>query len=190
MLEAMPDLFTPEERAVWGGFVVVQARVFGQIEDHLRSRFGITHGEFEVLLRLTLSPASQARIQDLSDASLLSPSGTSRAVSRLVRAGHVERVGAAEDGRGAYARLTESGRSHLLAAAKDHVALIRRAFLTHLTEVEASTIAAIWDRVLQAGSLPSDRDANPGTDPGESGYADTSAHRANQEVSSGSSGTA
>lgn len=143
----MPDLFNPRERAAWGGFVVTQSRMFRRIEDDLRRRFGITHTEFEVLLRLTLSPEGRLRLQDLAAASLLSRSGTSRAVDRLVRAGYLGREGAAEDGRGAYAVLTRAGRAHFLAAAEAHVALVRREFLSRFSEAELDQLGAFWARI-------------------------------------------
>lgn len=143
----MPDLFNARERAAWGGFIVAQSRLFGRIEDDLRRRFGITHPEFEVLLRLAFAPENRLRIQDLAAASLLSRSGTSRAVDRLVKAGHVARQEAEEDGRGAYAVLTEGGRAHFFAAAEAHVALVRREFLSKFDETELDQLAAFWARL-------------------------------------------
>lgn len=146
----MSKLFTPLERAAWGGLIVVQSRLFGRIEEDLRQRFRITHAEFEVLLRLALSTTGRARLQQLAEESLLSRSGTSRAVERLARAGHVERHGAAEDGRGAYAVLTASGRAHFFEAAEAHVALVRREFLGKLPAKEQERLASIWARILAA----------------------------------------
>jgi DNA-binding MarR family transcriptional regulator len=150
----MAELFTPLERAAWGGFIATQSRLFQRIEDDLRRRFGITHAEFEVLLRLSFARDGRARIQDLAAKSLLSRSGTSRAVERLARAGHVAREGAEEDGRGAYAVLTDEGRAHFFAAAKDHVALVRKEFLSHLTGEEMRSLAAIWRRIGDGDTEP------------------------------------
>jgi DNA-binding MarR family transcriptional regulator len=141
------SLFTKVERGAWSGFVATQARMFRAIEDDLRKRFGITHAEFEVLLRLYLSEDGRIRLQDLAARSLLSPSGTSRAVERLARGGHVTREGAPEDARGAYAVLTESGRAHFEAAAEAHVALVRKEFLSHLSEDEQVQLGAWWARM-------------------------------------------
>lgn len=145
----MADFFTRQERAAWGGFIVTQARVFARIEEHLRKRYGITHAEFEVLLRLTFSPGGRARLQELADQSLLTRSGTSRVVERLGRAGHVEREGAEEDGRGAYAVLTRSGRAHFMSAAREHVALVRKEFLSRFTEKELEQLASFWARLAE-----------------------------------------
>lgn len=150
----MSELFTKLERAAWGGFITTQSRLFGRIEDDLRKRFGITHAEFEVLLRLSFAPDGRARIQDLASRSLLSRSGTSRAVERLERAGHVLREGAEEDGRGAYAVLTEAGRAHFGKAAREHVALVRTEFLSRFSEEELTQMAAFWQKVAAPAAAP------------------------------------
>jgi DNA-binding MarR family transcriptional regulator len=144
--------FSKLERDAWGGFIATQSRLFQRIEDDLRRRFGITHAEFEVLLRLSMAPQMRARIQELAARSLLTRSGTSRVVERLEKQGYVEREGAQEDGRGAYAVLTESGRRHFLAAAKEHVALVRREFLVHFNESELAMLAGFWSRLSSANA--------------------------------------
>lgn len=146
----MSELFTKRERAAWGGLIATQARIFRRIEDDLRHGFGLTHAEFEVLLRLAKAQDGRLRIQDLAARSLITRSGTSRAVDRLARAGHVAREGAEEDGRGAYAVLTDAGREHFLAAAKDHVALVRRELLSRFTDDELDTLAGFWRRLEEA----------------------------------------
>lgn len=148
--DARPALFDALERAAWGGFIAAQSRIFARIEDDLRRRFRITHAEFEVLLRLSFAPEGRVRIQELAAKSLLSPSGTSRAVDRLVRAGFVRREGAREDGRGAYAALTAKGREHFARASVEHVALVRREFLEHFSRDELELLASCWRRVNNA----------------------------------------
>ena len=154
----MEQGFTDVEAAAWGGFVGAQGRLFRQIEDDLRRRSGITHAEFEVLLRLAFVPGNRSRIQDLADASLLTHSGTSRVVDRLVRAGFVERSGAEEDRRGAYAVLTDAGRAHFQEAARRHIALVRSRFLDRFTPEELEQMASFWRRIDRemAGGADSD----------------------------------
>ncbi len=150
----MAELFTRLERAAWGGFVTTQGRIFQRIEEDLRRRFGLTHAEFEVLLRLTFADDGRARIQDLAARSLLTRSGTSRVVDRLVRAGHLTREGAEEDGRGAYAVLSARGRDHFMAAAKEHVALVRKEFLSHFSATEQEQLAGFRARLGTTRATP------------------------------------
>ncbi|MBX7196475.1 MAG: MarR family winged helix-turn-helix transcriptional regulator [Sandaracinaceae bacterium] len=155
----MSTLFTKLERAAWGGFIATQSRLFQHIEDDLRRRFRITHAEFEVLLRLFLSNDGRARIQDLAARSLLSRSGTSRAVERLARAGHVVRHDAEEDGRGAYAVLTPSGRERFLEAAEAHVTLVRREYLSHFSQSELEQMVSFWERLSPGPASEADEGA-------------------------------
>lgn len=151
----MSKWFTKRELGAWGGFVVAQSRIFQEIEEDLRARFGITHAEFEVLLRLYRHPDGRMRLQDLAAASLLTPSGTSRLVDRLEKAGHVRREVAEEDRRGSYAALTPQGRAHFDEVGPAHVALVRDVFLNRFTDDELDQLATFWARLdAPGGSAP------------------------------------
>lgn len=143
----MPDLFNELERGAWGGFVRTQSLIFRAIEEELRTTEGITHAEFEVLLRLYFSPERRGRIQELAEASLLTRSGTSRLVERLERAGFLSRIEAEEDGRGTYAVLTGAGSERFRETMERHVALIRQRFLSHFTPEELKLMASWWRRI-------------------------------------------
>ncbi len=91
------------------------------------------------------------RIQDLAAQSVLTRSGMSRAVERLERAGLVQRTEAQEDKRGAYAALTASGLTRLRSALRAHVALVRRAFLSHYSQAELEHLATLWRRAEEVG---------------------------------------
>lgn len=143
----MPDLLDPVEASAWGGFIAAQGRLFRRIEDNLRQNFAITHAEYEVLLRLARTRGGRLRIQALAQSSLLTHSGMSRLVDRLVRAGFAERVNAEEDGRGAYAALTKMGRDHFKKTARGHIALVRELFLARFSRDELSQLATLWSRL-------------------------------------------
>jgi DNA-binding MarR family transcriptional regulator len=143
----MKDPLTPQERATWVGFVELQGRLFGLIETDLNDNSGLTHTEYEVILRLAAAPDKRLRIQYLASVSLLSRSGTSRAVDRLAKAGLVRRETAQEDGRGAYAVLTEAGEARFRAAEAHHLALVKAQFLDRLTVTEQEQLRLIWKKL-------------------------------------------
>ena len=62
-----------------------------------------------------------------------------------------------EDRCGAYAVLTTTGLHHFRAALKDHVAYVRRHFISLFSEKELSQMAAFWQRVLEQGVDGDDR---------------------------------
>jgi DNA-binding MarR family transcriptional regulator len=95
---------------------------------------------FEVLLRLGRSPGGELRMSDLAAQVALSPSGLTRAVDRLERAGLVRRASCPSDRRGAYAVITDQGREVLEAALPRHLADIEEHFTGLLTPEELSAL--------------------------------------------------
>jgi DNA-binding MarR family transcriptional regulator len=93
---------------------------------------------FEVLLRLGRSPGGELRMSDLAAQVALSPSGLTRAVDRLERAGLVRRASCPSDRRGAYAVITDQGREVLEVALPRHLADIEEHFTGLLTPDELS----------------------------------------------------
>ncbi len=146
-LGALDEFFTNTEAAAWGGFLSTQARILKRLEENLRRNAGLSHAEYEVLLRLFSEDDRRLRIQALAAQSILSHSGTSRLIDRLEGAGLVERAGAEEDRRGAYAVLTEKGSQHFKQAARQHSALVRELFLEHFSPDELTTMGSFWGRL-------------------------------------------
>jgi DNA-binding MarR family transcriptional regulator len=146
----MTERFTKLEGAAWGGLLGVHGRLMRLIERDFADRCGISHPEFEILLRLSWAQAHRARIQDLAAASVLTRSGTSRAVARLERLGLVGRETAPEDRRGNYAILLPAGAKRLAQALDGHVSLVRGVFLTLFTPEELESMAEYWRRVEAA----------------------------------------
>lgn len=149
----VPDvspLFSQVEREAWAGFLTTFDRLNRLIEGDLRQHSGLTHVEFEVLLRLARSDGQRLRIQALADASILTRSGMSRAIDRLVSAGLVKRQVAADDRRGAYAVLTAKGRQTFRSAAETHVTFVRSVFLERFSEAELIQMADFWRRLNES----------------------------------------
>lgn len=140
-------LFDPKERAAWSGFLVTYALLDRAIDDDLRASDGVTHTEFEVLLRLRFADGGRMRIQALAADSILTRSGTSRLVARLEREGLVRREDVPGDGRGSFAVLTAEGAARFDAAAERHVEFVRSRFHGRLTDDELETLATIWHKL-------------------------------------------
>jgi DNA-binding MarR family transcriptional regulator len=118
-----------------------------QLDAELRDAHDISLHEYEVLLLLSGAPGGRMRMSDLAAAVLLSQSGLTRLVDRLVRAGSVERARCEEDRRGQYAALTEAGRSRLAEARPAHLAGVQERFLDLFDESELRLLAGFWERV-------------------------------------------
>ena len=143
----MDNDFSELEQAAWGGLLGVHGRMTRRIDADLQEHSGLSHVEFESLLRLSWAEGRRLRIQDLAARSVLTRSGISRVVERLEQAGLVARTGAKEDGRGAYAVLTAEGQSRLRSTLKRHVAFVRQLFLSVFSDDELKEMAAYWERV-------------------------------------------
>ena len=91
-------------------------------------------------------------MSDLASAVLLSQSGLTRLVDRLVRSGSVERTRCEEDRRGQYADLTAAGRSRLAEARPAHLAGVHGRFLDRFDESELRLLAGFWERVSPGAS--------------------------------------
>ena len=155
----MPGKFA--DGAAWSKLLRVHAVMMHRLEDMLQVKYRISHGEFEVLLRLSWAADQRMRIRELADASVITRSGMSRLVDRLEAAGLVQCETASEDARGAYAILTSTGRERLNAAEESNIALVRESFLSLYTEGELAQIVELWNRFLnhppsqpQPSSLP------------------------------------
>ena len=153
----MPDTnppFTDQELAAWRGMLVVHARVSRQLDAQMRAAHGLSISAYEVLILLADSPEHRLRMSDIAERVLLTRSGCTRLVDRLVALGHVTRCAAVTDGRGLYAELTASGLAHTAAARATHREGVRRFFLDRLTATDQIALGDIWTRVHPPTATP------------------------------------
>lgn len=147
--EVMPKrwLDATEMRA-WRSFVESFGALMPALEHDLEPH-GLTMGDYEVLVHLSDAPDHHMRMCDLAVALRLSPSGLTRRLDGLVRAGLVERHSCNEDRRVMYARVTPAGLAKLADAAPDHVASVRRHLLSPLTREQVVQLGDIFTTVRQ-----------------------------------------
>jgi DNA-binding MarR family transcriptional regulator len=138
---------TAAELASWRGFLRAHSAIVRDLDDELREAHDLSLHEYEVLLLLGGAVEQRMRMSDLAAAVLLSQSGLTRLVDRLVRAGSVERTRCAEDRRGLNAQLTEAGRARLEHARPTHLRGIRARFLDHFDAAELAILAGFWERL-------------------------------------------
>jgi DNA-binding MarR family transcriptional regulator len=144
------DPLTDNELAAWRGMLEVHARVTQQLDVQMRAEHGVSVSAYEVLMFLSDAPEQRMRMSDIADRVLLSRSGCTRLVDRLVQLGYVTRCPADSDGRGLYAQLTNAGIEQAAAARRTHWHGIRAFYLQHLTTTDQLVLADIWTRLLSA----------------------------------------
>lgn len=132
-------------------FLRAHAAVVRELSAELEAEHGLTINDYEVLLRLSRADDRMMRRVDLAGEVLLSPSGITRLLQGLERAGWVEKANCDSDARVSYAKLTDAGMAKLRAAAKTHVAGIRRVFLDAFDEGELETLSELLGRLGAGG---------------------------------------
>lgn len=121
---------TREQLELWRTFDRAHAHVVRQIEADLVELHRLPLAWYEVLARLAEAEGRRLRMSELADMVMLSPSGLTRLVDRMVREGLVRRVPAEKDGRGFYAALAEAGNKRLREASETH----RRGIRDHVID--------------------------------------------------------
>jgi DNA-binding MarR family transcriptional regulator len=136
------------EMAAWAGFLRAHATLVRELDDELVREHGMPLSTYDVLIQLTGAPDQRMRLSQLADAVLLSRSGLSRLVTRLVDQGLVERTECSDDARGAFAAITGEGSRRLEEARATHRAGVRARFFARLNETQQRQLASIWERLL------------------------------------------
>jgi DNA-binding MarR family transcriptional regulator len=132
-----------KEQGVWRAFLAAHQLFFDQISRELQQKCGMSHGYYEVLVRLSEADGHRLRMSELADRSQSSRSRLSHAVSRLEEAGWVRREACHKDARGAEAVLTAEGFAALEAAAPAHVEGVRRHLFDQLTPEQVTQLGEI-----------------------------------------------
>lgn len=138
--------------APWRAFLVAHARVSRRMDEELRAEHDISFAEYEALLHIAQAPDRRIRMGLLAEQVLLSKSGVTRLIDRLVGDGLVERSACASDARGAEAVLTRRGLDRLRAASSTHLRGIDEHFLAVMDASELDVLERAMTAVArQAG---------------------------------------
>lgn len=126
--------------APWRAFMLAHARVTRRLDEELRAEHDISFAEYDALLTIAEAPGRRIRMGQLADEVLLSKSGVTRLIDRLVGDGLVERSACMADARGAEAGLTEAGLTRLREASRTHLRGISEHFLAVVDPADVETV--------------------------------------------------
>ncbi len=133
--------------ASWRSFLRAHARVVRELERELQAEQGMALTDYDVLVQLAASEGRRMRMSELADELLLSRSGATRLVDRLVAGGLVERVTCDTDRRGQWASLTGAGIERLRAASPTHLRGVAEHFLDRFSANELAQLEQLLDRL-------------------------------------------
>src|ERR671918_335183 len=129
------DRVTPEQLEVWRSFLRAHSLIIRRLETDLMDR-------------LVESDDRRLRMSDLAERVMLSPSGLTRLVDRMVEAGLLCREPSENDARGSYAVLTDHGFETLRSATGTHLRGIRDYVLGRFTDAELLQISRYLARLV------------------------------------------
>lgn len=150
---------TADQIAAWRAFLDAHARTIDVLTRELRDQQDLPLTWYDVLVQLSEAPDGQLRMQDLSDAIVLSKSGLTRLIDRMEREGLVCRFACAQDKRGTFAQITKDGLQTLSAAAPTHLSGVSEHFLSLFTDSELDILRELLGRVADANSPLSECDS-------------------------------
>ena len=134
----------------WRAFLRAHAQVVRRLERELADEQGMALTDYDVLVQLAGAEQRRLRMSELADRLLLSRSGVTRLVDRLVADGLVERVTCDDDRRGQWASLTAAGVRRLREATPTHLRGVTRHFLDRLSPDELASLERMLEPIAEA----------------------------------------
>jgi DNA-binding MarR family transcriptional regulator len=130
----------------WRSLLQAHATLLRQLETDLERETGLALADFDVLAQLALA-GGELRMTELAARALISRSGMTRRVARLVDQGLVRRANADADARGVVVALTEAGTDRLMVTAPVHARGIANLFVARLDDDELGALESTLNKV-------------------------------------------
>jgi DNA-binding MarR family transcriptional regulator len=149
LLDRLVAAELPERRGLdaWASLLQAHATLMRQLESDLERETGLALADFDVLAQLAKADGD-LRMTELAARALISRSGMTRRVARLVDEGLVRRADADADGRGVVVALTDAGVVRLAETAPAHVRGISKLFVAQLDDQELAILERALGKVI------------------------------------------
>ncbi len=131
----------------WRSLLRAHATLMRRLDTDLERETGLALADFDVLAQLAAAHG-ELRMTELAERALISRSGMTRRVARLVKEGLVRRAGADADGRGVVVALTEAGIARLAETTPVHVRGIAELFVAPLDDQELAVLQRALSKVI------------------------------------------
>jgi DNA-binding MarR family transcriptional regulator len=130
----------------WRSLLRGHATLMRQLETDLERETGLALADYDVLAQLAVA-GGELRMTELAARALISRSGMTRRVARLVNEGFVRRANANADARGVVVALTDAGVARLTETAPVHARGISKLFVAQLDDQELAVLERALDKV-------------------------------------------
>jgi DNA-binding MarR family transcriptional regulator len=131
----------------WRSLLQAHATLMRQLETDLEQQTGLALADYDVLAQLAIADG-ELRMTELSNKALISRSGMTRRVARVVEEGLVRRADANADGRGGVVALTDAGVARLTETAPAHAHGIAEYFVSRLNDQELAVLEGALGKVI------------------------------------------
>jgi len=148
LLDRLTESALPGRRGLeaWTALLRSHATLMRQLERDLEKETGLALADFDVLAQLALA-GGELRMTELADRALISRSGMTRRVARLVDVGLVRRANSDADARGVVVALTGVGVARLTETAPIHARGIFDLFVARLDDQELAVLESALKKV-------------------------------------------
>jgi DNA-binding MarR family transcriptional regulator len=148
LLDRLVAAELPERRGLdaWVSLLQAHATLLRRLESDLERETGLALADFDVLAQLARA-GGELRMTELAARALISRSGMTRRVARLVDEGLVRRADADADGRGVVVALTDAGVARLAETAPVHLLGVANLFVAPLDDQELAVLERALDKV-------------------------------------------
>jgi DNA-binding MarR family transcriptional regulator len=149
LFDRLVEIQVPGRRglAAWRSMLRAHASLLRRLDTDLQQATGLALADFDVLAQLAQAHGA-LRMTELADRALISRSGMSRRVARLVAEGLLRRDKAGTDGRGVVVALTEAGITRLGETAPVHAHGIATLFVAQLDDQELALLERALNKVI------------------------------------------
>ena len=149
LLDRLVRAELPEGRGLdaWASLLQAHATLVRRLESDLERETGLALADFDVLAQLA-SAGGELRMTELAAGALISRSGMTRRVARLVNEGLVRRADADADGRGVVVALTDAGVARLEETAPANARGISKLFVAQLDDQELAILERALGKVI------------------------------------------
>lgn len=130
----------------WRSLLRAHATLMRQLATQLEQQTGLALADYDVLAQLAIA-GGELRMTELANRALISRSGMTRRVARLVDEGLVHRADATADRRGVLVALTNAGTARLTETVPVHVRGIAEYFVSRLEDEELAVLEGALDKV-------------------------------------------
>ena len=130
----------------WHSLLQAHATLIRRLAVDLERETGLALADFDVLAQLSVA-GGELRMTELAARALISRSGMTRRVTRLVDGGLVQRGTADADGRGVVVSLTGAGAARLTQTAPAHLRGVSELFVAQLDNHELAALKSALDKV-------------------------------------------